>query len=135
MSRFQAQTNAVLDQELEDLRQRLGLSVSQKADLLRELTALASWVIRQAEAGREIAARRGSEVEPLAHPVLDRLRKRHGHKRGAVARLELSDRELERLAAAFQRGFAPTLGLRKALANLADPKRKPPKLRWKSNAA
>lgn len=129
MSRFQAQSNAVLDQELEDLRELLGLAPSQKADLLRELTALASWVLRQAEAGKEIAARHGREVEPLAHPVVDRLRQRHARARGTA--VQLSDREVARLAAVLDRGFAPTPALRKALANLADPARTPPTLVWK----
>jgi hypothetical protein len=130
MSRFQAQTNAVLDQELEDLRERLGLTSSQKADLLRELTALASWVVRQAEAGRQIAARRGSEVEPLAHPVLDRLRQRNARGRSTM-HIELSDGEVEQLASVLDRGFAPTPALRKALTNLGSAKRRPPKLSWK----
>jgi len=133
MSRFQAQTNAVLDQELEDLRERLGLSPSQKADLLRELTALASWVIRQAEAGKELTARRGSELEALSHPVLERLRARRTRGPRAAAHIELSDREVKRLAAALDRGFAPTPALRRALANLANSKRRPPKLTWKTN--
>src|SRR5258708_37950290 len=74
MARFQAQTNAVLDQELESLRSRLGLESSQKADLLREVAELASWVVRQAEEGRVIEARRGKTAEILAHPALERLR-------------------------------------------------------------
>ncbi len=52
MARFQALTNAVLEQELDDLRVRLGLRENQKADLLREITALAAWVIRQTEPSR-----------------------------------------------------------------------------------
>ncbi len=48
MSRFQARTSAVLDAELEDLRRRLGPRANQKTELLRELTALAAWVVRQA---------------------------------------------------------------------------------------
>lgn len=134
MARFQAQTNAVLDRELEELRERLRLKPSQKADLLRELTALASWVIRQTEAGGEIVARRGSHVEALVHPALARLREEQ-QREESVARIELSDREVERLGAILDRGFAPTPGLLKALANLANGKRRAPKLRWKRRAA
>jgi hypothetical protein len=132
MARFQAQTNAVLDEELDDLRERLGLREHQKADLLRELAALASWIIRQVEAGRKIEARRGREVEVLASPVLERLREKHDE--GVVTRIELSNEEVARLAEALDRGFSPSPALRKALSRLADGKRQPPKLRWKKTA-
>lgn len=59
MARFQALTNSVLEEELEMLRERLGLDPRQKAELLREVSALAAWVVRQAEQGREIEARHG----------------------------------------------------------------------------
>jgi hypothetical protein len=62
MSRFQAELNAVLEEELDDLRERLGLRRNQKAELLREIAALASWVVRQAEVGRRIEARRSRDV-------------------------------------------------------------------------
>jgi len=97
MSRFQAQLNAVLDEELDDLRERLGLRQNQRADLLREIVLLASWVVRQAETGRSIEARRGRDVEALASPLLDRLRERR--TAGIVGRIELKDSEVERLAA------------------------------------
>ena len=74
MSRFQALTNAVLDTELDRLRARLGLEPNQKAELLREMAAIAGWVARQAELGRTIEARRDGESEPLVHPALERLR-------------------------------------------------------------
>ena len=74
MARFQALTNNVLDAELEMLRKHLGLEPSQKADLLREISDLAAWVVRQAEQGREIEARKGEFVEPLVHPALERVR-------------------------------------------------------------
>jgi hypothetical protein len=128
MSRFQAQTNAVLDHELEELRQRFGLEPSQKAALLREVAAIAAWVIRQAEAGRSVEARRGTEVEPLKHPIIERLRTRH---ETAVPHITLTDAEVERLARILDRGFEPTPALRAALQNLASSKRRPPKLRWK----
>jgi hypothetical protein len=132
MARFQAQTNAVIEEELDDLRERLGLRANQRADLLREIAFLASWVVRQAEAGRSIEARRGREVEALRNPTLDRLRKRRNA--GIVGRIVLSDSEVERLAAALNRGFLPTPALRKALSRLAATKRKPPKLRWRDGA-
>jgi GNAT superfamily N-acetyltransferase len=91
----------VIEEELDDLRERLGLRQSQRADLLREIAALASWVVRQAEAGRSIEARRGRDVEALAHPTLDRLRERRNA--AIVSRIELSDSEVERLAAALDR--------------------------------
>lgn len=133
MSRFQAQTNAVLDEELADLCERLGLRENQKADLLRELADLASWVIRQAEAGRRIEARRGRDVETLRSPAIDRLRRKRAA--GVVERIDLTDAEVERLTEILDRGFSPTLALRKALAHLADPKRRPPRLHWKETAA
>ncbi|MEZ5584026.1 MAG: hypothetical protein R3F37_15955 [Candidatus Competibacteraceae bacterium] len=64
-SRFQALTNTVLDTELDLLRKRLGLAPNQKAELLREMAALAGWVTHQAEQGRTIEARRDGEIEPL----------------------------------------------------------------------
>jgi hypothetical protein len=133
MSRFQAQTNAILDEELADLSERLGLRENQKADLLRELAELASWVIRQAEAGRRIEARRGRDVETLRSPAIERLRRRQDES--VVGRIELTDAEVERLAEILDRGFAPTPALRKALSRLADPKRQPPRLHWKETAA
>lgn len=133
MSRFQAQLNAVLDEELDDLRERLGLRQNQRADLLREIAALASWVVRQAEAGSSIEARRGRDVEALESPLLERLRERRNA--GIVGRIELKDSEVERLADLLDRGFSPTPALRKALSRLAEAKRSPPKLRWKGGAA
>ena len=133
MSRFQAQTNAVLDEELDDLRERLGLRENQKADLLRELTEVASWVIRQAEAGRRIEARRGREIETLRSPAIERLRRKQD--KSAMARIDLTDTEAKRLAEILDRGFSPTPALRKALSRLADPERRPPRLRWKDTVA
>ena len=49
--------------------------------------------------------------------------------------LTLRDEEVARLAAVLERGFDPPPALRKALANLGDPARRPPKLRWKKSAA
>jgi len=133
MSRFQAQTNSILDEELADLRERLGLRENQKADLLRELAELASWVIRQAEAGRMIEARRGRDVEILSSPAIERLRRKQDES--VVERIDLTDAEVERLAEILDRGFSPTLALRQALSHLVDPKRRPPRLHWKETSA
>jgi uncharacterized protein (DUF1778 family) len=133
MSRFQAQTTAILDEELSDLRERLGLRENQKADLLYEIAMLAAWVIRQAEAGRRIEARRGREVETLQNFVIERLSRKHA---GALTgRIDLADTEVERLAEILDQGFSPTPALREALARLADPKRQPPRLRWQETKA
>lgn len=133
MSRFQAQTTSMLDEELTDLRERLGLRENQKADLLRELAELASWVIRQAEAGRKIEARLGRDVETLHSPAIERLRRKQDE--GFMERIALTDAEVERLAEILDRGFSPTPALRKALSRIADPKRRPPRLHWKDTAA
>lgn len=130
MSRFQAQTNAVLDDELEELRRRLGLRSNQKADLLRELTALASWVIRQAAQGRAVLARSGDEVRELEHPVIDRVRRLHDPAGAAPARLALDDEEVRRLAEVLDRGFDPPQALLECLSRLAEPERRAPELTW-----
>lgn len=132
MARFQALTNPVLDQELERLRQRLGLQPSQKAELLREVTTLASWLVQQSEQGRVIEARRGKQVEPLRHPMLEHLREQSGSPVGPT--LALTDEEAGRLAEALDAKLEPSPALRRALTNLASAERKPPKLRWKKTA-
>jgi len=132
MARFQALTNPVLDQELERLRQRLGLEPSQKAELLREVTSLATWLVQQSEQGRVIEARRGKQVEPLRHPMLEHLREQNGSPIGPA--LELTDEEAGRLAEALEAKVRPSPALRQALANLVSAGRKPPKLRWKKTA-
>jgi hypothetical protein len=131
--RFQAQTNSVLDEELADLRERLGLRENQEADLLREIAALAAWVIRQAEAGRRIEARRGQEVETLRSPAIDRLSRNQDES--GLGRIELTEIEARRLAEILDRGFSPTPALRESLLHLADPERRPPQLRWKETSA
>lgn len=115
------------------LRRRLGLAPSQKAELLREVAALASWVVQQTERGRTVEARSGGEVEPLLHPAIERIRQ--GSRRGAAERLTLADDEIVRLAAVLDRGFRPTPALRRALSRAASPARKPPRLRWRKRAA
>lgn len=127
MVRFQAQTNAVLDQELDDLRERLGLRADQKADLLRELASLAAWVVRQSAEGRVVEARGQDGVQVLAHPALERMRRRSAP---AVERVVLTDEESERLAAILERGFRPTPALRDVLRRLAEADRTPPELTW-----
>ncbi len=55
---------------------------------------------------------------------------------GAVGEyVALTDAELASLASVLDRRFEPTPALRKALANLASPTRRAPKLRWKKSAA
>ena len=49
-------------------------------------------------------------------------------------RIELSDAEVVRLAEILDRQFSPARALRKALLRLADPNRRPPRLRWKDSA-
>lgn len=127
MARFQALTNSVLEAELEHLREELGLAKSQKADLLKELASITRWTISQARAGRAIEARLGDHVERLEHPALERLR-----TRGMMAgeRIALYGDEVTRLLEILDRPFKPTPGLRKSLASLANPDRKPPEIRW-----
>ena len=128
MSRFQALTNPVLDAELDLLRERLALEPNQKAELLREVAAIAGWVVRQAEQGRVIEAHHGKEVERLRHPALERLQA--ARRRPAGDRLTLGAEETQRLVAILEGGFDPPPALRAALANLAQPHREPPALRW-----
>jgi len=130
MSRFQAKTNAVLDAELEGIRRQLGLRTNQKADLLRELTALAAWVIRQAIEGRAVVACGEDDVRELDHPVIDRIRQHHEQATALSTRLELDDGETRRLAEILDRGFDPPPALLRCLRRLADPERHAPDLTW-----
>jgi hypothetical protein len=133
MARFQALTNRVLDADLERLRSRLQLRPNQKSELLREVTALAAWVVRQAELGRVVRGQGANGTEELAHPVVERLRKQS--RRSQTDRIALNRSETRRLAVVLDRGFDPPPALRKALASLANPRRRSPKLRWKKSAA
>lgn len=133
MSRFQAQTTTPLEEELSDLRERLGLRENQKAELLREIAELATWVVRQAEAGRRIEARLGRDVETLRSPAIERLSRKQDA--GLNGRIDLTEAEVERLSEILDRGFSPTPALRKALSRLADPKRRQPRLHWKETTA
>jgi len=128
MARFQALTNAVLETDLDLLRTRFGLEPNQKADLLREMAAIAGWVARQAEQGRIIEARRGEAVERLIHPALERLLTASNQPLGE--QLTLNDAEIRHLAAVLEQGFDPPPALRTALANLAQSPRLPPPLHW-----
>jgi hypothetical protein len=130
MARFQALTNAVLEAELDLLRERFGLEPNQKADLLREMAVIVGWVARQAEQGRVIEARRGDRVERLLHPALERLIM--AEHRSVGERLVLTDAEVEHLATLLEQGFDPPPALRAALANLAQAPRQPPSLCWSS---
>ncbi|MBI4819139.1 MAG: hypothetical protein HY791_22900 [Deltaproteobacteria bacterium] len=130
MSRFQAQSNAVLDDELEDLRRRLGLRDNQKADLLRELTTIAAWVVRQSTEGRTVIARGKDDVRELVHPAIDRIRRLQLEASAASTRLELSEDETRRLAEILDRGFDPPAELLQSLSRLADPRRNAPELIW-----
>jgi len=130
MSRFQAQANAILSEELEELRHFLGLRSHQKADLLRELTALASWVVHQAIEGRTVVARGKDGVRELVHPVIDRLRRVREEGAAIPARIELDSEEARRLANILDRGFAPSPALVESLKRLADPARTPPRVVW-----
>jgi hypothetical protein len=135
MARFQAQTNAVLSEELEELRRSLGLRSNQKADLLRELTALASWVVHQAIEGRAVLARGDDGVRELVHPVIERLSQLREQRAVPMPRLDLSVEETRRLAAILDQGFDPPPALLESLKRLADPGRKAPDLAWTDGPA
>ena len=124
MSRFQAMTNAVLDKQLDELREEMGLASSQKAELLRELAGMASWIFAQARAGRTVEARGGSDVEVFRHPALDMARK-------ASSRVVLDDEEARQLLSILDRPEGLSPALRETLARLADPDRTAPELEWR----
>jgi len=118
MAHFLAETNTALERVLDELRARLGLEAHQEADLLRKLAALASWVIQQAEAGRQIDAREA--LEKLEADPSQQL----------MTRILLDDDQVRRLAAVLDRGYSPTPALRRLLASLADPEHRPPEPKW-----
>ncbi len=123
MSRFQAMTNAVLDRELDELREQMGLRESQKAELLRELATMASWLMTQARAGRRIEARGPSGVEVFRHPALEPAQD--------FVRITLDDEAAARLQAILDEDIQPSDALRATLQRIADPERQaPPTLRW-----
>jgi len=128
MSRFQAQTNSVMDAELEVLREKLGLGTHQKADLLREITALASWVVEQASAGRKIVAKNDSgELEELRSPALARVQNEQSER--MFESVVLSEHEARRLGAILEGEWEPSPKLRALLRNLSEG-REAPNLVW-----
>lgn len=122
MARFQAMTNAVLDHELEALREEMGLRESQKAELLRELAAMASWLLAQARAGRTIEAHGADGVEVFRHPALATT--------GALPRVVLAPDEAARLAQLLDEDAPPSAALQATLQRLTDPHRQAPSIQW-----
>lgn len=117
VSRFQALTNPVLDQELEELRQELGLRENQKAELLRELSGIASWVLLQSRAGRRIEARGPSGTEVLQHPLVS----------SRLMRIVLTEEEVSQLERLLT-GEMPE-ALKQTLERIAT-RPKAPAVRW-----
>jgi hypothetical protein len=132
MARFQALTNPSLERDLDLVRSNLGLGESHKAELLREMAALAAWILRQSARGMTIEARSGKQVVQCDMPAVTRLREKSAASMAGP--IVLCASEMKRLAKVLDEGFKPTDGLRKALANLASPDRKPPAIRWKDKA-
>ena len=126
MSRFQAQTNAVLELELNRIQAEFGLRNNQKADLLRELSAIASWVIQQSIDGRQVQAKGEDGVQTLQHPILDRLRQsaQQPHE------LKLSEEEVKRLSNLMSGDFEMTSQLKESLRRISSDDRIPPQLIW-----
>ena len=128
MSRFQAQTNAVLEVELNKLQVELGLRQNQKADLLKELSSIASWVIQQTIEGRQVQAKGEDGVQALQHPVLDRLRQsaQQPHE------LKLNEDEVKRLSdlMSVSGDFQLPPQLKESLRRISSDDRAPPQLTW-----
>lgn len=120
MSRFQAMTTDLLDRELEAIRQEMGLREGQKAELLRELAAMASWLLAQARAGRTIEARGPDGTEVFHHPALA----------ARVSRVVLAAGEADALSRLLAEDREPGPALRETLRRLADPARTPPAVEW-----
>lgn len=116
MSRFQALTNPMLDAELQAIREGLGLRENQKLELLRELSSLATWVLAQHRAGRQVVAS-GPEgaSELLSHPLVQ------------VHHIVLTEAEAEGLARLMERGEVPEPLRGRLRERLNAP---PPTLRW-----
>ena len=126
LSRFNVQTNAVLNKQLETLSKELGLSENQQLDLLAELTSIASWVIRQTQAGRSIEARDGSRVELLETPMLERLK--CCHQETDPMRIVLNEEETVGLRDLLKKGL-------QAANSAADQTFEPPKVTWRGTGA
>ncbi len=107
------------------MRQTLsGEKSNQKADLLRGLTTLAAWVIRQVVEGRDVLAKDANDIRELHHPILEKIR-----QRGEVeTTLQFSDEETQRLAKIMNQSFNPPPALRESLRRLASPVRDSPEL-------
>lgn len=114
-------TNAVLDRELDALRDEMGLREGQKAELLRELALMASWLVAQARAGRTIEARGPDGVEVFRHPALSP---------SGMTRIVLSAGETERLAQILDEDAPMSEALQATLRRLSDPARQPPDVKW-----
>lgn len=119
MARFQAQIDPITEGELEFLRKRLGLPQNQKAHLLREVAALASWCVRLADAGER-------SLPVSSNPVLEGL----SPPRQDPRRLTLSMEEATKLQEILDAPFAPPPGLERALASLLSAQRRPPSILW-----
>lgn len=121
MTRFQALTNAVLDEELENLREAMGLRENQKAELLRELAMITAWVVGQLRAGRVVEARGPEGVEAFRHPALTEV--------AEPVRVMLTEQEARSLAALMEAppSLSPALlhTLRRVAASAP-----PPSLVW-----
>jgi hypothetical protein len=112
MSRFQALTNPLLDEELDALRAELGLRENQRAELLREMAAIASWVVAQARAGRIVEARGPDGVEVLRHPAVN--------PRPRPEPLLLADDEAAALGYLLERDGPPSPAVRDTLRRIAE---------------
>lgn len=126
MPRFQAKTNAILDLELEFLQREFGLRANQKADLLREITSLATWIVRQTKEGRTVFAQSENGVRELRHLILDKIRQQNE----ISTTISLNNEETQKLAEIMNRDFDPPLALREVLHRLTEKDRKPPTLIW-----
>lgn len=126
MSRFQAQTNSVLELELNQIQAKLGLRHNQKADLLRELAAITSWVIRQSTDGRIVQAKGTDGVKVLRQPSIERIRQ-SAHQPHEI---NLTKEEAQRLSEIMSGEFTPPPVLKEMLRRLASDDRKPPPIVW-----
>ncbi len=119
--RFQATTNVLLDEELEALRKEMGLRENQKAELLRELTSMAAWLVGHVRAGRVVEARGPDGVDVFRHPALE--------GRGGMRRVRLDPDEADALATLLAADEPLSGAARETLRRVAGGQ-PPPKLRW-----
>ena len=122
MARFQAQTNAVLERGLDEVREAMGLEPAQKADLLREMTVITAWVLRQAQAGRDIVAEGPDGREVLDTPAL------HAHRERPTP-VRLDEQELEALAHVLAE--PPSPAWLHTVGRALDAATAPPTIRWR----